>query len=179
MHIYNWYHSDVTGIPYIYGNSYDVQGATPLLFSSPCWFPFWPLSTYLETLLAVTGSIHLGLRSPVACKLNSPFPSPCPYTPSPKIPTPRGSSHPNIHLLGRHCELGSQDPAHLAIAKTGVFNTKNLLNLCGPDATAKRQKETMQTEWVADLADLHRWRPAFPSPHLPRASETGCGPLGP
>ncbi len=28
--------------------------------------------------------------SPVACKLNSPFPSPCPYTPNSKIPTPPG-----------------------------------------------------------------------------------------
>ncbi len=51
--------------------------------------------------------------SPVGCKLNSPFPSPCPYTPSSEIPTPRGFSHPNIHLLGRHREPGSQDPAQI------------------------------------------------------------------
>ncbi len=48
----------------------------------------------------------------VACKLYSPFPSPCPYTPSSKIPTSRGFSHPNIHSLGWHHEPGSQDPLH-------------------------------------------------------------------
>ncbi len=50
---------------YIY-TGYIICGAIPLLFISPCWFPFCsPLSvpfTYLETLLDVTGSVHLVLR---------------------------------------------------------------------------------------------------------------------
>jgi hypothetical protein len=44
---------------------YNIHGAIPLLFVSPCWFPFAPLSSplYLPgTLRAVTGSVHLGLR---------------------------------------------------------------------------------------------------------------------
>ncbi len=43
---------------------YNIHGAIPLLFISPCWFPFAPFSSplyLLGTLLAVTGSVHLGL----------------------------------------------------------------------------------------------------------------------
>ncbi len=52
---------------HIYRLQYTVYGAVSLLFISPCRFPFAPFlsplySTYLETLLAVTGSVHLGLR---------------------------------------------------------------------------------------------------------------------
>ncbi len=50
-------------------------------------------------------------RSQVARKLISPFPSPHPYTPHSKIPTPWGFLDPNIHLQRRHLEPGSQDPA--------------------------------------------------------------------
>ncbi len=50
-------------------------------------------------------------HSQVALKLIFPFPSPCSYTPHPKIPTPRSSPDPNIHSLGRHREPGSQDRA--------------------------------------------------------------------
>ncbi len=48
---------------------------------SPCFFtplakpllsPFFVPFTYLETLLLVTGSFHLGLRSQVTRKLTSP-----------------------------------------------------------------------------------------------------------
>jgi hypothetical protein len=65
MHIYNWYHSNVTDIHYVHG-----LWITIYMAQSPCFlFPFAeplfaPLSDplYLETLLAVTGSVHLGLR---------------------------------------------------------------------------------------------------------------------
>ncbi len=40
---------------------YDIHGAIPLLFSSPCSLFYSPF-TYLETLLAVTGSVHSGPR---------------------------------------------------------------------------------------------------------------------
>ncbi len=53
-------------------------------------------------------------RSQVARKLIFPFPSPCSFTPHPKIPTPRGFPDPNIHSLGRHRESGSQDPAQVS-----------------------------------------------------------------
>jgi hypothetical protein len=108
MHIYNWYHSNVTGIPYIHEHRLRYTWRNPL--ANSLLLPFL-------TPLYLLGNPPSCDRirppwSPVACKLNSPFPSPCPYTPSSKIPTPRGFSHPNIHSLGQHCEPGSQDPAH-------------------------------------------------------------------
>jgi hypothetical protein len=52
---------------FMYTNTdYNIHGAIPLLFLSPLADSlFAPLSvpfTYLETLLVVTGSVHLGLR---------------------------------------------------------------------------------------------------------------------
>jgi hypothetical protein len=113
MHIYNWYHSDITGIRYVHKYVTVYYRAIPLLsaFHFPISFcsPF--VSLYLlGTLLAVIGSRPP--RSQVALKLIFPFPSPYPYTPHSKIPTPRGLPDPNIHSLGRHREPGSQDPAH-------------------------------------------------------------------
>ncbi len=65
-------------------------------FSVPFCSPF--VSLYLlGTLFAVIGSSPP--RSQVARKLISPFPSPCPYTPHSKIPTPWGGRpDPNIHI---------------------------------------------------------------------------------
>jgi hypothetical protein len=65
MHIYNWYHSNVTDIHYVHEYNYNIHGAIPLLFYLPLLNPFAPLSNPLHllgTLLAVTGSVHLGLR---------------------------------------------------------------------------------------------------------------------
>jgi hypothetical protein len=61
--------------------------------------------------------------SPIACKLNSPFPCPCSLAPHSKIPTPRGFSPLNIHSLGRYRESGSHDPAHLATSILIIYNT--------------------------------------------------------
>ncbi len=64
MHIYNWYHSNVTGIHYIHEHRLQYTWRIPLAFDlavSPL-FPF-PTPLYLlGTLLAVIGSVHLGLR---------------------------------------------------------------------------------------------------------------------
>ncbi len=73
--------------------------AIPLLFAFlfliPLWSPF--VSPYLlGTLLAVIGSCPP--RSQVASKLISPFPSPSPYTPLSKIPTPWGFPELNMHI---------------------------------------------------------------------------------
>ncbi len=62
MHIYNWYHSDVTGIHYVHEYVIVYYRAIPLLllslFSIPFCSPF--VSLYLlGTLLAVIGSVHL------------------------------------------------------------------------------------------------------------------------
>jgi hypothetical protein len=43
----------------------NIHGAFPIAFYSPCQLPFGPFLTpfyLLGTLLAVTGSVHLGLR---------------------------------------------------------------------------------------------------------------------
>jgi hypothetical protein len=58
MHIYNWRHSNVTGIHYVHEYRLQYTWRNPLAFYLPFLVPF----TYLETLLAVTGSVHLGLR---------------------------------------------------------------------------------------------------------------------
>ncbi len=66
MHIYNWYHSNVTGIHYVHEDRLQYTWRNPLAFFSPLadslLLPFPIPFTYLETLLAVTGSVHLGLR---------------------------------------------------------------------------------------------------------------------
>ncbi len=71
---------------------YNIHGAIPLLFISPCWFPdslllpFLIHFTYLETLLGVTGSVHPGLRLLVNWSpLSQPSPNPSPS----KFPEPR------------------------------------------------------------------------------------------
>ncbi len=65
MHIYNWYHSNVTGIHYVHKYRLQYTWRNPLAFYLPLLIPFLPFLipfTYLETLIAVTGSVHLGLR---------------------------------------------------------------------------------------------------------------------
>ncbi len=82
MHIHNWYHSNVTGIHYVHKYRLQYTCAFPLLFISPCWFPFAPLSDPLY-LLGNPPSCDR-IRPPwsqVACKLTSPsqpFPQPLP-----------------------------------------------------------------------------------------------------
>ncbi len=83
MHIYNWHHSNVTGIHYVHEHRLQYIWRNPLCFLSPladCFLlPFLVPSTYLETLLAVTGSVHLGLRLLVNWPpLPQPFPNPSP-----------------------------------------------------------------------------------------------------
>jgi hypothetical protein len=69
MRIYNWYHSDVTGIHYVHEYKLQYTRRNPLAFSPladslllPFPIPFPIPFTYLETLLAVTGSVHPDLR---------------------------------------------------------------------------------------------------------------------
>jgi hypothetical protein len=92
-------------------------------FFSPCWFPlcspFRSHSTYLETLLAVTGSIHLGLWLLVNWPPH--FPSLAHIPPTPKSRPPGGFSPPNIHSLGWLREPGSQDPVQFQTLYGGVM----------------------------------------------------------
>jgi hypothetical protein len=69
--MHNWYHSNVSSILYTHGHRLQcitIHGAFPLLLSPladsplpPFCSPFNPFYL-LGTLLAVTGSVHLGLR---------------------------------------------------------------------------------------------------------------------
>ncbi len=73
--------------------------SNPLASAFPFPYSFLPplVSLYLlGTLLAVIGSCPP--RSQVARKLISPFPSPSPYTPRSKIPTPLGFPELNMHI---------------------------------------------------------------------------------
>jgi hypothetical protein len=114
MHIYNWYHSDVTGIHYVHECITVHHRAIPLLFAFS--FLHSLLHPIRLPLLTWNPPCCDRIRPPcsqVARKLIFPFPSPCPYTPHSKIPTPRSFPDPNIHSLGRHREPGSQDPVQL------------------------------------------------------------------
>jgi hypothetical protein len=114
MHIYNWYHSNITGIHYVHEYVTVHYRAIPLLSAFPYSFPFAPIRLPLLTWnpLAVIGSRPP--RSQVARKLIFPFPSPYPYTPHSKIPAPRGLSGPNIHSLGRHRDLAHKIQHNIA-----------------------------------------------------------------
>ncbi len=84
MHIYNWHYSNVTGIHYVHEYRLQYTWRNPLAFflsplADPFLLPFLVPFTYLETLLAVTGSVHLGLRLLVNWPPPSqPFPNPSP-----------------------------------------------------------------------------------------------------
>ncbi len=69
MHIYNWYHSIQQAFFYIQNYRLQNTRRIPLAFLLPLLIllcsPLLPLLTpfyLLGTLLAVTGSVHLGLR---------------------------------------------------------------------------------------------------------------------
>ena len=68
MHIYNWYHSITTGIHLYTRTQIICTWRIPLLYYLPLLVSFAPLVPLynplhlLGTLLAVTGSVHLGLR---------------------------------------------------------------------------------------------------------------------
>ncbi len=96
MQIYNWYHSNVSGIPYVHGHRlqcYNYTWRIPLAFISPCCSPLSPLAPLLApfyllgTLLAVTGSVHLSLR--LLVNWPPPVPTLCPNPPPSKFPEPQ------------------------------------------------------------------------------------------
>ncbi len=111
--MYNWHHSDRQAF-IMYTSRISVCTAQ----WSPCFLlPFslipllLPIRFPLLTWNPPCCDRIRPPRSQVVRTLNSSFPSPCSYTPHSRIPTPRGSPHPNIHSLGWHREPGSQDPA--------------------------------------------------------------------
>ncbi len=69
MHIYNWYHSNITGIHSIHEYRLEYTWHIPLAFYLPLLIPLCSLLLLfltplylLGTLLAVTGSVHLVTR---------------------------------------------------------------------------------------------------------------------
>jgi hypothetical protein len=90
MHIYNWCHSNVTGIHYVHEYRLQYTWCNPLAFFSLCWIPFAPPSNPLY-LLGNPPSCDR-IRPPwsqVACKLTSPFSTLSPIPPPSKFPEPR------------------------------------------------------------------------------------------
>jgi hypothetical protein len=91
LHTYNWQSFNIHTQLLCTHLGFNTCGAFPLLFFPlliPFCSPFLVPFTYLETLLAVTGSCPP--RSQVACKLTSPF-----STLPPSLPTPN-SQYPLI-----------------------------------------------------------------------------------
>ncbi len=103
---YNWCHSITTSI-----HLYTRARITMYLTHSPCLLsplassPCYPFQSPSLTWNPPSCDRIRPPWSPFACKLTSPFPFPCSYTPDSKIPTPRGFSPPNIHSLGLSCTL--------------------------------------------------------------------------
>ncbi len=91
MNIYNWYHSNASAILYIHEHRlHYTYGAFPLLFVSPCWFPFVPLSNPLLLTWNPPSCDRIRPpRSQVACKLTSPVPTLSPNPPLSKFPEPQ------------------------------------------------------------------------------------------
>ncbi len=120
MHIYNWCHSTLQAFIIYTNTDYNLHGAVPLLFVSPCWFPFAPLSNplyLLGTLLAVTGSVHLCLRLLVNWPpLSQPFPQslPPPNSQNPGYQAPHYGDLKNpassVRNRNKYCFLKNIDP---------------------------------------------------------------------
>jgi hypothetical protein len=121
MHIYNWCHSNVTGIHYVHEYRLQYTWRNPLAFISPCWIPFASLLNPLH-LLGNPPSCDR-IRPPwsqVACKLTSPFSTLSPIPPPSKFPEPRSPSA----SLWRPQESGFSCPehVHLLYIFTGPWN---------------------------------------------------------
>ncbi len=141
MHIYSWYHSTFHPF-FIYTNTvYNIHGAFPLLFVSPCWFPFVPLSNPL--LLPWNPPSCDRIRPPrsqVACKLTSPVPTLSPNPPLSKFPEPQ---LPSASLRRPQESSGVFCPEQLELSGTGNIRcrTYQIMNVLG----------TKCTEWSTDL----------------------------
>jgi hypothetical protein len=93
MHIYNWYHSDITDIHYVHGYVTAHCKVIPLLFALPfLHLLLLPICPSLLTWNPPCCDRICPPRSQVARKLIVPFPSPCSYAPHSKIPAPLGFS---------------------------------------------------------------------------------------
>jgi hypothetical protein len=80
MHIYNWYHSNITGIHYVHEYRLQYTWRNPLAFYLPLLIPFFASSFSPLYLLGNPPSCDR-IRPPwsqVACKLTSPFPQSLP-----------------------------------------------------------------------------------------------------
>ncbi len=158
MHIYNWHHSNATGIHYVHEYRLQYTWRIPLAFDSPLLPLLTPLYL-LGTLLAVTGSVHLGLRLLVNWpSLSQPFPQ---SLPPPNSPEPRLLSAPlwRPHESGIFCPEQWDSSAVCTVHHCDPF----------PVAGFSTQSVQVQCEWVGGgganykLAWLPRTRSAFHS----------------
>jgi hypothetical protein len=105
--------------------------AIPLLSAFPLLIPFCSpfVSLYLlGTLLVVIGSCPP--RSQVARKLIFPFPSPYPYTPYSKIPTPPGSPRSKYTFIRTTSRTWFTRSSTITI-KNIIFSVGQLLSVNG------------------------------------------------
>ncbi len=131
MHIYNWYHLSATGIHYIHEHRLQFTWCIPLLFISPCWFPFAPLSN--PSLLTWNPPRCDRIRPPciqVARKLTSHFP-PLAHIPlHSKIPTP--PEFPRSKYTFIRTTLRTRLPRSSTLSMSAYLHAKmeNIIDLC-------------------------------------------------
>jgi hypothetical protein len=99
IYVHNWYHSNVSGIPYIHGHRLQcttIHGAFPLLLSPLAGFPLSPLRPLFNPLLLPWNPPSCDrIRPPqsqVACKLTSPVPTLSSNPPPSKFLEPQSPS---------------------------------------------------------------------------------------
>ncbi len=126
MHIFNWYHSNDTGIHYVHDADHNIHGAIPLLFISPCWFLFAPPLNPLYLLGNPPGCDRI--RPPwsqVACKLTSPFSTLSPIPPPLQIPRTQVTKRLTMTTLRIRLLLsGQQAPACQASSQPLLSNSR-------------------------------------------------------
>ncbi len=114
--MHNWYHSSISGIPYIHGFDYNVHYTwrTPLAFYLPSLIPLCsPFDPLLLTWNPPSCDRIRPPRSQVACKLTSPVPTLYPNPPPSKFPEPQ---LPSASLRRPQVESGVFCLEHLYLA---------------------------------------------------------------
>jgi hypothetical protein len=144
MHIYNWHHSNVTGIQYVHEHITVYLQSIPLAFYLPLLIPLCsPLLSPVLTWNPLWCDRICPPLSQVACKLTSPF-STLPHPSPSKLPEPRllvlhydDFKNPASSVRNRQAELETQN-------RTGRQDRQNWTSRTGQDLPTERRKTGRQ-----------------------------------
>ncbi len=153
MHIYNWYHSNVSDVLYVHEHRLQYTWCIPLAFCLPLLIPLCSPFYLLGTLLAVAGSVHLGLRLLVNWPpLSQPFPQTLPPS---KFPEPQS---PSASLRRPQEQSGVFCPEHYLPFSS--FFAKMIMNI-----TIKPSKKGLQFlrklllfSWKGTWTQMQTWK---------------------